>query len=221
MLAVVAAFIAVPRDARAQPSAPMVLDFEPLSTAAGCDDNTFTSYGGLTWAGWGAMNKIECGAAEVWGPKNGYWNGATSGIRTGYIQLPPFSDPFGALGAQISTAGTFDLLDAWLTAAWTTHLHVTVTGYNGTTLVGTRSFMLDYTAPLHADFNLFGLTSAHFRAFGGVVRYELGGIGNIVVIDDLAVVTHPTVIPEPATIVLLATGFVLIGVTARRRKKSS
>ena len=226
LLAVVAAFLALPASARSQAPTvitpvPMVLDFEPLSTASGCGANTITTYGGLSWAGWGAMNKVECGAAESFGPRNGYWYGATSGIRTGYIQLPEFSDPFGALGAQISIGGTFDLLDAWLTAAWTTSLHVTVSGYNGTTLVGTRSFMLDYTAPLHADFNLFGITSAHFRAFDGVVNYELGGIGNIVVIDDLSVVTYPTVVPEPATLLLVASGLAMIGAATRRRRKSS
>ncbi|MBI2796764.1 MAG: PEP-CTERM sorting domain-containing protein [Gemmatimonadetes bacterium] len=224
LAAVVAAFVALPGTARTQgPSVltptPMVLDFEPLSTAAGCDDNDIVGYGGLAWSGFGAMDKVECGAAEVGGPKNGYWFGATSGTNTGYIQLPRFSDPFGALGATISYSDTFDLLDAWLSSAWTTNLRVTVTGFNGTTLVGTRSFMLDYTAPQHAEFNLFGITSARFLAYDGVVRYELGGIGNIMVLDDLSVVKYvPTVVPEPAGVLLVASGLALVGLAARRRR---
>lgn len=226
LIAVVAACLAYPSMSRAQvpavvPPVPMVLDFEPLSTAAGCGANTFTAYGGLAWTGWGAINREECGAAEVGGPRNGYWYGTTSGRNTGYIQLPLGSDPFSALSAQISISGTFDLLDAWLSAAWTTGLHVTVTGYNGTTTVGTRSFMLDYLAPVHAEFNLFGLTSAHFATWGGVPRWELGGLGNILVMDDLSVVKYPTVIPEPATVLLLASGLLLLGAVRRRRPSSA
>lgn len=199
---------------------PVVLNFEPLSTSHGCDDNAFATYGGLAWTGWGAISKAECGSAEVGGPRNGYFHGATSGGNVGYIQLPPFADPFGALHADIAMGGgTFDLLDAWLTAAWTTGLDVTIDGFNGTTLIGTRTFRIDYTAPTHGVFGLMGLTRAHFRTSGGTPHFELGGLGNILVMDDLSVVRYDAVItPEPATLLLVTSGLVAVALARRRRR---
>ena len=199
---------------------PLVLNFEPLTTAAGCDDNTISVYGGLTWTGWGAINSPYCGNLGGGLPLNGFWYGATSGVNVGYIQLPPFSDPFGGLSAEIAFGGgTFDLLDAWLTAAWTTGLDVSVLGYNGATLVGTRNFRLDYTAPTLATFDLHGITSARFSTRGGTPRFELGGLGNILVMDDLSVVRRDAaVVPEPATLLLVASGLVVVAVTVRRRR---
>ena len=198
-----------------------VLDFEPLSTASGCGANGFTSYGGLTWTGWGAINRVECGAADVGGAHNGYWNGTRSGQNTGYLQLPRFApDPFQALTGSITNVDGFDLLDAWMTAAWATGLNVHVDAFRGLTLAGSMNFAVGYTGPSHIVFNFIHVTDVTFTASGGTPDYALGGVGSELVIDDANVAIYPhVVVPEPATVGLVTIGLVALGAVARRRAR--
>ena len=218
------ALAAASAPARAQPiivhpPTPAILDFEPLSTADGCDKNGFTSYGGLAWTGWGAISKLECGSADIGGPQNGYWYGATSGHKSGYLQLPRFAvDPFQALVGSITNADGFDLLDAWMTAAWNNGLIVHVDAFRGHTLVGMTDFVVDYGGPSHISFNFINITSATFTASGGTPDYNLGGVGSQLVMDDANVAIYPhVVVPEPATIGLVAIGLLALTAVVRRR----
>ena len=213
----------VPAAARSQspvtlPIVPVVLDFEALSTAAGCGDNTIGSYGGLDWSGWGAMNKLECGGSDPGSVANGYWYGAHSGKNSGYLQLPFAADPSLALSGTIAApVGRFNLIDGWLTAAWTRRLRVTVTGYRGPTMVGTRTFLVDYDTPLFANFALFNLTAVRFDASGGTNDPTLDGLGNMLVMDDMQLSFG--VVPEPTTLALLAPGLLLAARMRRRRPR--
>ncbi len=222
-LAVVAAALALPTSMRAQAAlvtAPTVLDFEAFNglSSQGCGGNTISSYGGLDWSSIGWVSRAECGQVDPpAGPLNGYWFGTTSGTRAGYLQLPTGANAFAAVSGTLSSSGKrFNLLDGWLTAAWTRRLHVTITGYRGPTVVGTRSLTLDYDAPTFVLFGLMDLTSVRFDADGGTPDWNLGGIGNQLVMDDLLVQDAQAVVPEPATLLLMAPGLLAVALLRRR-----
>ncbi len=211
------------RALRAQSSlvvGPTVLDFEAFNSTSsqGCGGNTITRYGGLDWSSIGWVSALECGQAEPpSGPLNGFRFGTRSGTRAGYLQLATGADPFSPLSGTISTpSGRFNLLDGWLTAAWSRSLRVVITGYRGPTMISSQSLTLDYDAPLFVTFGLVDITSVRFDTDGGTPDWNLGGIGNQLVFDDLRV-QDASVIPEPATLLLVAPGLALVGLLRRRR----
>ena len=226
VLAVAAMLFAVPPVSSAQSTGltvPAVLDFEALSAATGCGDNIFSSYGGLVWSGFGVIPSAECGGDPSLGdPFNGYHYGRTSGRKVGYVIWPTSPDPYSTLLGTIAVpSGHFSLLDGWLTAAWTRRLHVTVAGFRGPTMIGIHSLLLDYDAPVFVNFGFTDVTSVTFAAGGGTVDYNLAGISNNLVLDDLRVAfSDPTnVVPEPATLALFAPGLALIAAVRRRRQR--
>ena len=218
-LAVVGAIACTPLTARAQ--GPSVLDFEGFNglPSQGCGGNSIASYGGLSWSSIGWASRTQCGQADPPdGPFNGYHFGTTSGARAGYLQLATRATPFAAVSGTISSgAHHFNLLDGWLTAAWSRRLRVVVTGYRGPTVVGTQTLLLDYTQPTFVRFALLDLTSVRFDADGGTPDWALGGIGNQLVMDDLRI-EDASVVPEPATLLLVAPGLVAVALVRRRRR---
>jgi hypothetical protein len=213
------ALAATPLAAQAQ--SPVLLDFESFNgiPSQGCGGNGISAYGGLNWSSIGWASRAECGQADPPdGPFNGYYVGTTSGTRAGYLQLATGADPFAAVSGTIASSGKhFNLLDGWLTAAWSKRLRVVVTGYRGPTIVGTQTLWLDYTQPTFVRFAMLDLTSVRFDADGGTPDWALGGIGNQVVMDDLRI-EDATAVPEPATLLLVAPGLAAVALVRRRRR---
>src|SRR5450759_2874870 len=78
-------------------------------------------YNGLTWNNFYCLDGVN-------------YSGAGSGYNAGVVS--PSNVAYNGYGnpASISSAGSFNLLSAYLTAAWTSNLHVEVMGYAGDTL---------------------------------------------------------------------------------------
>lgn len=92
---------------------------------------------------------------------------------------------------------------------------LTVNGYLGATLLGTRTVDLDPAAAQPYVFDYAGVDRVDFITNGGQ-----GGTWYLA--DDLAFNAAVTVTPEPASVVLLASGLVgVFGIVRRRRRRAS
>lgn len=80
--------------------------------------------------------------------------------------------------------------------------------------------MFSYTLPNGGDSPYFVGIEANAGYEFGTVKFEHPD-GGWITYDDLTVraATDPTVVPEPATVLLLATGLGIIGVGALRRRR--
>ncbi len=93
--------------------------------------------------------------------------------------------------AAISAAVPFDLLSAYLTAAWNDNLRVELKGYNGATLSYDNTYTLSATAPTLFTFDCLGVTSVQFISSGGTVHPGYNGSGEHFVMDNVSVLFPP------------------------------
>ena len=122
----------------------MVITFDDL---AGSQLPVPANYDNLTWSNFYYLN------GPAYGP-SGYAAGAVSSSNVVY-------NAFGA-PAAISSLVPFDLLSAWLTAAWDDNLQVELKGYSGNTLAYDTLYTLNATNPVLVPFNCLGVTAVEF-----------------------------------------------------------
>lgn len=144
-----------------------VLTFDDLSPGA---DYALiqNDYGNLQWNNLGVLN--------------GSSRPATEGYRTGMVS--PNNVAFNLFGdpAAISSATTFDLNSAYLTAAFVNGLQIEVQGYVGTSLTYDKTYSVNTTGPTLIHFDYLGVDQVKF----------IPSPGSPFVMDNLAV-TVPVV----------------------------
>ena len=111
-----------------------------------------------------------------------------SGYQAGLIS--PSNVAFDDFGnpASISLPVPFDLLSAWLTAAWSDNLQLEVKGYAGGNLLYDSTYFLSPTAPTNIVFNYLGVTEVDFIPSGGTPYPGYSETGTQFVVDNMVVV---------------------------------
>lgn len=142
-------------------------------------------------------------------PPSGYWTGVVSSPNVAFNNG---GDP---AEVGVSSGNTFTFNSVYMTSAWRDGLNVLVQGYHGATLLYHQLLVVNTYAPTLEVFNWTGVDAVWFTPSGGDPSYYIGD-GTYVAIDDLTV---SNVTPEPATLLLLATGLAGIGGVIRRRRQ--
>jgi PEP-CTERM motif len=164
------------------------------------------AYGNLAWSNFYYLNGNTFNTD--FGP---------SGYKTGIVSPNNVAYNGSGADAAISSSTAFDLVSGYFTAAFNTGLPVTVTGYHGASVVGSVTFTLNLSpsaAPVLETFNFDNVTRVVFSSKGcgtspGCVPYgpySDTGQGQQFVLDNLTISGAPTYTPEPASLMLLATG---------------
>jgi hypothetical protein len=139
-------------------------------------------YGGLTWSNFYALNASDTNLTGL------------SGYQAGIVSAPMVAYNSGGNPASIIGPVPFDLLSAYLTAAWNDDLNVEVKGYVGTNLTYDRIIVLSAIAPTLINFDYFGVDQVDFISFGGTLHsgYTHAEPAEQFVMDNVTVVPHTT-----------------------------
>jgi uncharacterized repeat protein (TIGR03803 family) len=135
------------------------------------------------------------------------YSGNPSGYGTGVVS--PSNVAFNAYGspASISSAASFSLFSAYLTAAWTSNLQVEVMGYAGDTLSYDNTYTLSTNTPTLINFNYLGVNQVQF----------ISADNSQIVVDDMTVVAEPAIpqiTSQPADLTVRAGGTAVFNVAA-------
>jgi hypothetical protein len=179
----------------AVPLQAQVIDFEDLPAAV---DPVPNGYQGFNWNNFYTMY-------------SGYYTNSGYNNMDGRIGI---FNGFAGM-AVTSQVGTFDFQSALIGAAWNDGLTVDVRGLlNGVELFST-ALTVGTAMAQNFVFGWNGINELRFSSFGGQ-NAGLEGSGEHFIMDNMAFNTQQ-VVPEPITMLLLATGLVGIGAVRRRR----
>ena len=170
---------------------PMVLEFDDVTTVG--EAEIFDGYGGFDWEN---MNVLD--AVNYEGNPSGFGNGLVSGD---YVAYNYFSNPASVV---VSSAGEFDFIGSYLTAAWRNGLNIDVEGYLDDGLVYSDTVVVDYDSAAWCEFNYAGIDELVFNSWGGTQAPGVSGSGAHFVMDDF------TFVPEPGTVLLFGVGVLML-----------
>ena len=145
---------------------------------------------------------------------NGNLNGINpSGYQAGVVSADiVVGNGYGQPALVGSSA--FNLVSAYLTAAWKDNLQLTVTASLGGVQKYQEVYTLSATAPTLLNFNFWDVDSVKFATSGGTTHSGYDSTGNQFVMDNLTVAA----VPEPSTYLagFSALGMILLGLKNRK-----
>lgn len=150
---------------------------------------------------------------------NFYWNDARQDDDSGYA-YGSASGHFSIYNSGGSPAelhaDSFYFEGAYFTSAWNQDLNLTLSGFYQGQPSWERMVVCDATRPTWFDFSDTGLVDQiNFSSFGGTPYWSETSAYHFIM-DDVTM----SPVPEPATILLLATGFMgLLGIGQSRKSK--
>jgi len=180
-----------------QAQAAYVLTFDDIGEVTDESLPVPNGYGGFNWGNL-AVGAFYYTKPTILYPNTGYENGIVSGD---YVA---FCTSYGTPGLGRITGDTFTFNGAFLTAGWRDGLNVQVDGYLNNNLTYTTTVVIDTTGPTWYQFNYSNIDELRFNASGGTQHEGYEYDMEHFVIDNF------TYIPEPATILLLSLGAVLL-----------
>jgi uncharacterized repeat protein (TIGR03803 family) len=151
-------------------------------------------YNGLNWNNFYYLDGVNFS-----GNPSGYGAGVVSQSNVAYNA---YGNP-----ATISSAASFSLLSAYLTAAWSSNLHVEVIGYAGDTLKYDNTYTVSTNAPTFINFNYSTITMVEF----------ISANNSQIVIDNMTIMTAPAVpqiITQPVDLMVRAGATAVFSVAA-------
>jgi len=140
-------------------------------------NNVPSSYHLLNWNGFQSLDGLN------YSPPNGYQAAVQSGANVIY--------PLNGATASIS-AGMYDLLSLWATAAYNDNVKLEAKGYINGALVYDQTNVLSATDATFIEYDFFGVDRVDFSASGGTPHGDgyTGGSGNYFAFDDVTVKTY-------------------------------
>lgn len=144
-------------------------------------------YHGLNWSGLTYLNGVN----YAFNP-SGYQAGVVSSNDVIFG---------GDGGTGVISAGMFDLISAYATAAWNDNLIFEARGYIKGTLVYDQTNILSATSPTLVHFNFYGVDEVDFTSSGGTPHAGYAYSAAIFALDNVSVVTYVPYMPA-----LLANG---------------
>lgn len=186
------------------------LGFDDIAAPGNNSAVVLGTYHGFTFNNFDALD----GTTFENGVNNGYTNGVVS----------PDNVIFNGWGAPASfsstDASTFTLNSMYLTAAWNNGLQITVTGYDGGTLLDTATFTVNESGPTLETLNWSGVNTIEFVSRGGTPVPGVIGMGTQFALDNLTVSSVAST-PEPCSLLLLGTSLLGgLGIGRRRLTRS-
>jgi PEP-CTERM motif-containing protein len=181
-----------------------ILTFDQLQAQA--EPAIPNGYGGLSWSNFNVLN-FDNLATSV---------SANSGYLHGRITPPNVVYNSDGAVASFEAQTPFNFVSAFLTSAWRNDLHLTVQGFADGQLKYSKAAILHTTTDANFEaFNFLNVDRVRFESFGGINAVG-GGDGTHFAVDNLTVAAAaPT--PEPASLLLLATGVVAAALRRRHR----
>jgi len=158
----------------AEKGSPLLITFDDLAdTSTGL--NVPNGYQGLIWNNFGYLNALTN-------------NFNPSGYSYAVISSNNVAFNWSGSPAYIrSPLLPFDLVSAYLTAAWRDGLQLQVEGYVGPYLAYSNVYTLSATAPTLIEFNYLGVDQVVFSSAGGTPQW---GNGENFAMDNLTIVTN-------------------------------
>jgi len=156
-----------------------VLQADPVLTFDDIPGNQVpvpAGYHGFNWINFDSIDGINYGLNP-----SGYQAGVVSDNNAIY-----------GVGGETAamSAGMFDLISAYATAAWNDNLQMVAKGYIHGTLVYNQTYTLSATSPTLINFNFLGVDEVDFTASGGTRHSGYSGIGTELVLDNISAVTY-------------------------------
>jgi len=193
----------------ADPASAQLATFDDL---AACDPTSHSrvlvgnGYAGFDWDNFYVADGVNTYADFPSAP--GYANGV---ITPGCIALNGFGNP-----SEISSSSAFTFNGGYFTSAYNDNLIVRIGGFSGSSELFTTTLTLNTSTPQLLNVAWEGVDR---------VRFESGdnAPGSQFVFDNFRFnnVTDPSIVPEPATILLVGGGLGLLGLVGRRRRKTT
>lgn len=160
-------------------------------------------YAGFNWNNFYTLNGAW-GASQYSSP--GYMNGTTSG---NCIAFNGFGAP-----STVSSLTPFSFNGGWFTAAFTNGLSLSITAFNGATQLFQSFLTLDTQTPQQLAVLWDNVDRVEFASGTGTP-------GSQFVFDDFRFnnAPIPSVVPEPASLVLLGSGLLGLAAVQYRRRR--